>query len=48
MTELSLDAACERWMPADWNATRDTPLVEIDPEAVTLIRQWIVEGAHAD
>jgi hypothetical protein len=48
LSEQPLDAACERWMPAAWNGTRDTPLVEIDPEAVTLIRQWILEGAHAD
>jgi hypothetical protein len=48
LSEQTLDPACERWMPAAWNGTRDTPLVEIDPDAVTLIRQWIQEGAAAD
>jgi hypothetical protein len=48
LSEQPLHAACERWMPAAWNGTRDTPLIEIDPDPVTLIRQWILEGAHAD
>jgi len=48
MTDVPLDPACERWMPADWGGMRDVPLIEIDPDAVARVRQWILEGARAD
>lgn len=38
---------CGRAMPADQNG-RDTPLVDLDPEAVATIRTWIEEGAVFD
>lgn len=39
--------ACGRPMPADRDGV-DTPLVELDAEAVATIRTWIEEGAAFD
>jgi hypothetical protein len=45
---VTLDKRCERWMPAAWEQSTDVPLIDIDPDAVARVRQWILEGARAD
>ena len=39
--------ACNRLMPADVSG-RDVPLIQLDPEAVDLVRRWIEAGARFD
>ena len=40
---------CDRWMPADYlrpsGMRQDTPLLDIDADAVRLVERWIREGA---
>lgn len=38
---------CDRLMPADLDGI-DTPLIQIDPGAVDLVRRWIEQGARRD
>ena len=38
---------CDRAMPPDSSGS-DVPLVQLDPDAVAMIRAWIDAGAHFD